>query len=194
MTGDRTCLKKKSDFNVKNHRLWKKMTIFSFFVAWYQNLTSESVLSHHFGYKTYVLRLFTVYLRNKNIISSGCYNCISVYFRFFRHFRSPVPFETTLSARTRRFPITYKKPFDDISNLWPVIWSSVLYYLKKKQPEKTLKSKSYLRNSQKLLNFVKIFSEKNTFYGASETMSVRFGHPRVTHRWQSHLFNTIYYK
>ena len=30
----------------------------------------------------------------------------SVYFRFFRHFRSPVTSETSLSARTRRFPIT----------------------------------------------------------------------------------------
>ena len=49
-------------------------------------------------------------------------------------------------------------------------------------PFKILKSKSYLRNSQKLLNFVKIFSEKKTFYGDSKTMSVRFVHPRVTHR------------
>ena len=58
------------------------MTIFSFFVALNQILTSKSVLSHHLGYNTYVLRLFTVYLRNKNIISSGRYNCISVYFGF----------------------------------------------------------------------------------------------------------------
>ena len=49
-------------------------------------------------------------------------------------------------------------------------------------PLTILKSQSYLRNSQKLLNFVKIFSEKKTFYGDSETMSVRFVHPRVTHR------------
>ena len=49
----------------------------------------------------------------------------------FRHFRLPVTSKTNLSARTRRFPITCKKPFDDISNLWPVIWSSDLGYLKK---------------------------------------------------------------
>ena len=30
------------------------------------------------------------------------------------------------------------------------------------------------------------------FYGASETMSVRFDHLRMTHRWRSHLFNTIF--
>ena len=36
-----------------------------------------------------------------------------------------------LEARTRRFPITCLKLFDDISNLWPVIWSSDLGYLKK---------------------------------------------------------------
>ena len=34
-------------------------------------------------------------------------------------------------------------------------------------PFKILRSKSYIRNSQKLLNFVKIFSEKKTFYGDS---------------------------
>ena len=76
-------------------------------------------------------RLDTAYLKNKNITSSGRYHWFSVYFRFFRNFLSPVTSETTLSARTRRFPITCKKPFDDISNLWPVIWSSVFNYLKK---------------------------------------------------------------
>ena len=36
------------------------------------------------------------------------------------------------------FPITYKKPFDDISNLWPVIWSSDLGNLKKSYPSDPL--------------------------------------------------------
>ena len=49
-------------------------------------------------------------------------------------------------------------------------------------PIKTLKYENYLRNSQKLLIFLRIFGEKNTVYGAYETMSVRFVHPRVTHR------------
>ena len=50
---------------------------------------------------------------------------------FFRNFRLPVTSETSLSACTRRFPITCKKPFDDILSLWPVIWSSDFGYLKK---------------------------------------------------------------
>ena len=50
---------------------------------------------------------------------------------FFRHFRLPLASETSLSVRSRQFPIIYKKPFDDISNLWPVIWSSDLGNLKK---------------------------------------------------------------
>ena len=65
------------------------------------------------------------------ISSSGRYHCISVYFRLFRHFRLPVTPETTLSTRTRRFPIACKKPFDDTWNLWPVIWYSDLGNLKK---------------------------------------------------------------
>ena len=39
-----------------------------------------------------------------------------------------------------------------------------------------------------------ILSQENMFYGAWETMSVRSYHPRMTHRWRSHLFNTISYK
>ena len=50
---------------------------------------------------------------------------------FFGHFRSPVMSETSFSALTRRFPMTWEKPFDDISNLWPVIRSAGLGRLKK---------------------------------------------------------------
>ena len=94
---------------------------------WLQNQINRII----FGIKPTIFVLIRPILENKNITSSGRYHCFSVYFRFYRYFRSPVTSETTLSARTRRFPITCKKPFDDISNLWPVIWSSVLYYLKK---------------------------------------------------------------
>ena len=108
-------------------RAAKENDNFSFFVAWTRTLTSESVftLMHHLGYKTHILRLDTALLRNKNITSSGRYDCISI------SFRSPVRSATTLSARTTRFPITYKKPFDDFLNLWSVKWSSVYNYLKK---------------------------------------------------------------
>ena len=39
------------------------------------------------------------------------------------------------------------------------------------------------------------FGQENTFYGAYEIMSVRSCHPRMTHWWRTHLFNTsISYK
>ena len=52
-----------------------------------------------------------------------------------------------LWVRTRRFPITCEKPFDDISNLWPVIWSSVFNYLKK----------SYLRSKSTKKQIFELF-------------------------------------
>ena len=56
---------------------------------------------------------------------------LTLKYYFFGHFRLPVRSDTTLSTRTRHFPITYRKPFGSISNLWPVKWSSVFGILKK---------------------------------------------------------------
>ena len=86
---------------------------------------------------------------------------------FFRHFRLPVTSETSLSARTSRFSITCKKPFDDISNLWLVIWSSDLGYLKK----------SYLSAAERLI-----------FNAFSALFLARFGTNQTKQRYPPTIF------
>ena len=98
---------------------------------WLQNQIKRIIL----GIKTTIFIWIWRIFENKNITSSGRYHCFLVYFRFFRHFRSPVTSKTTLSARPRRFPITNKKPFDDISNLWRNLVLRFVLSKKKKLPE-----------------------------------------------------------
>ena len=64
-----------------------------------------------------------------------------------------------------------------------------------------LKTLTWLLNSEFIIEIAgnwlissEFFSQENTFYDASETMSVGSYHPRMTHWWQRHLFNTISYK
>ena len=94
---------------------------------WHENQIKRII----FGIKSTIFVLIRRIFENKNITPSGRNNCFSVYSRFSRHFRLPVTSDTTLSGRTRRFPITCKKPFIDISDLWPVIWSSIFNCVKK---------------------------------------------------------------
>ena len=89
-------------------------------------------------------------LENKNITSPGRYHCFSV------NSRLPVTSDTTLSERTRLIPITWKKPFDNISNLGPVIWSSIFNYVKK-LPQ--------LKWVQKILQNRDKINRENIFWG-----------------------------
>ena len=53
------------------------------------------------------------------------------------------------------------------------------------------RQKFILKNSQKLLNFVSIRYQKNTFYGPSKALSQSARHPRVTHWWLAFLDNIL---
>ena len=118
---------------MENNELWKKWHFFLFFVAWNQNLTSESDLTHHFGYKTHVFRLDTAFLKQIKM-SHHPLSLFLVYFRFFGHFRLPVKSQTTLSTRTRHFPITCEKPFSSSQIFGP--WSGPPFLaILKKLPE-----------------------------------------------------------
>ena len=81
-------------YNVKNNRLWKKISIFSFFVAlieiWPQHKIKRIILG--------IIPTFNVWIRpiweNKNITSSDCNYCFLTFFRLFGHFRLPELIET----------------------------------------------------------------------------------------------------
>ena len=102
----------------------------SFFVAWNRNLTSEFVLTHNFGYKTHIFGI-----RRISEIKISNHLAVITVFRFTSGFSGNSGQVWNYFKRVHQ-AISYhmEKPFDDISNLWHVIWSSVLYYLEETLP------------------------------------------------------------
>ena len=68
---------------------------------------------------------------------------------------------------------TLSKSFENVTNV----------FAGAENHKRTLKSEMYLKNRQKLLIFISIFSPKYPFYGASVTLNQTSHHPHVTHCW-----------
>ena len=117
--------------NVKNNRLWKKMPIFSFFVAlieiWVQNQIKRIISG--------IITTFFVWIRhiweNKNITSSGCSHGSSVNFRFFGHFRLPEMIETPTKPQFQPLSMPSKKVWANILSGAAVIERPDLHQSKK---------------------------------------------------------------
>ena len=88
-SGNRKCPKKIYTLTLKMIGCERKCQFFSFFVAlieiWLQNQIKRIISG--------IIPTFFVWIRhiweNKNITSSGCSHCFSIYFRFSGHFRLP---------------------------------------------------------------------------------------------------------
>ena len=98
----------------------RKCKFFNFLLQkieiWPQNQIERIILGIKPTFFVWIPRIW----KNKNITSSGRYHFFKVYFRFFGHIRLPVRSQTTLSTRTRHFPITCNKSFGSMSYLWPL--------------------------------------------------------------------------
>ena len=94
-SGYRKCPKKIYTLMLKMIGCERKCQFFSFFVAlieiWLQNQIKRIISG--------IIPTFFVWIRhiweNKNITSSVCYHCFSIYFRFFGHFWLPEVIETS---------------------------------------------------------------------------------------------------